>query len=99
LIVDARSQEFCDYQACKDAGRAFAVPVVGPILGATTKGSNVSLGPDHVLWSLAQGAGLAMFVAGIVGRRPAPEKHAMSSWAISPVASHDTTGFILRATF
>jgi hypothetical protein len=85
----------CDgYVPCKDASGVIMVPLVGPFL-ASPRGDYT----PYVLWSLAQGGGLAMLVAGIVGHHPAPEQHATSSWAISPVASRDATGFILRATF
>ena len=88
---------YAENQGCYHGRAALMVPVVGPLLSARYAGSDSS--PPFVLWSLAEGAGLAMLVAGIVGHHPAAEQHATSTWNISPVSSRDTTGFILRATF
>jgi hypothetical protein len=56
-----------------------------------------------VLWSLTQGAGLSMLVAGIVGHHAVTEKNTTknttSPWGIIFVASREATSFTLRATF
>jgi hypothetical protein len=97
-VILGSSQGGCDYQACHDARSALVVPVAGPFLATRTRANNT---PEElfVAWSLVEGAGLSMFVAGIIGHHPAAEKRPTSRWDITPVASRDATGFILHATF
>jgi hypothetical protein len=98
----SRSAGGCDDQSCRDALGALVLPVVGPFL-STQQGPEPPPAVLGALWSLTQGAGLSMLVAGIVGHHAVTEenttKNTTSPWGIIFVASHEATSFTLRATF
>lgn len=91
----------CISSSCRSFARLFWIPVAGPVLANSADSSGGAGTTFFALWSIAEAAGVAMTIAGIIGH-DVPEygygrRRAM--WNIVPTKSRDSQGFALHATF
>ena len=97
LILSSRGGGGCDDQGCRDAFEVVWFPVLGPLL-AYDKNGNLPEGLA-VLWTLAEAAGLAMGIAGLIGRQVPVDSPPKSSLRITPTLSPGGAGLFFGATF
>jgi hypothetical protein len=79
----------------------YYIPVLGPALGgiATNRSSNdMSVDILFVGWSVAEGMGLALLIAGLVGT-PAPSSAAELPLSIEPLVMRDRARLTVRMRF
>jgi hypothetical protein len=98
----SNSSNTCTTPMCQDAADVLWVPIAGPILAQNADPGDGSGWPLIVMWSLAQAAGAAMAVIGLIGHDVLVDSYGRrvsSTWQLLPTATANSQGLMLRATF